>query len=33
MARNPRLVYARLTGWGQDGRWRALQATTSTIWP
>jgi alpha-methylacyl-CoA racemase len=22
MARNPRLVYGRMTGWGQDGAWR-----------
>ena len=30
LARNQRLVYARMTGWGQDGRWRAAPATTST---
>ncbi len=27
-ARNPRLVYARMTGWGQDGPWSGPPATT-----
>ena len=29
-ARNPRLVYARMTGWGQDGPLARASATTST---
>ena len=29
MARNPRLVYGRMTGWGQTGRGPRAQATTS----
>ena len=29
--RNPRLIYGRMTGWGQDGRSRRSRATTSTI--
>src|SRR6201999_2764527 len=24
LARNPRLVYGRMTGWGQDGPWAAV---------
>jgi alpha-methylacyl-CoA racemase len=27
---NPRLIFARITGWGQHGRWRRRPATTST---
>ncbi|OOK70556.1 coA-transferase III family protein [Mycobacterium kansasii] len=27
---NPRLIFARITGWGQDGRWHRRPATTST---
>ena len=30
---NPRLVYGRMTGWGQKGRWRSPRATTSTTSP
>jgi alpha-methylacyl-CoA racemase len=30
LARNPRLVYGRMTGWGQDGPLRRRPATTST---
>jgi alpha-methylacyl-CoA racemase len=30
LAANPRLVYGRMTGWGQTGRWRPPPATTST---
>jgi crotonobetainyl-CoA:carnitine CoA-transferase CaiB-like acyl-CoA transferase len=30
---NPALVYARMTGWGQDGPWRTRPATTSTMSP
>ncbi len=35
LARNPKLVYGRMTGWGQTARWRRLPATTSTTspWP
>jgi crotonobetainyl-CoA:carnitine CoA-transferase CaiB-like acyl-CoA transferase len=29
LERNPRLVYERITGWGQTGRWRRSQATPS----
>lgn len=28
---NPRLIFARITGWGSTGRWRRRPATTSTI--
>ena len=33
--RNPRLIYGRMTGWGQDGPLAAAPATTSTTsrWP
>lgn len=27
---NPRLIFARITGWGQDGRWPRRRVTTST---
>ncbi len=27
---NPRLIYARITGWGRTGRWRRPPGTTST---
>ena len=27
-SRNPRLVYGRMTGWGQDGPWARRPATT-----
>lgn len=27
---NPRLIYARMTGWGQDGPWAARPGTTPT---
>jgi crotonobetainyl-CoA:carnitine CoA-transferase CaiB-like acyl-CoA transferase len=30
LARNPRLVYGRMTGWGQEGRSPRLPVTTST---
>ncbi len=35
LARNPKLVYGRVTGWGRAGRWRRGPATTSTTsrWP
>ena len=33
LARNPRLVYGRVTGWGQDGLWRRPPATISTTLP
>jgi crotonobetainyl-CoA:carnitine CoA-transferase CaiB-like acyl-CoA transferase len=33
LARNPKLVYGRMTGWGRAGRWRRRQGTTSTISP
>ncbi|MFC0530011.1 CaiB/BaiF CoA transferase family protein [Phytohabitans kaempferiae] len=40
LARNPRLVYARVTGWGQDGPWAAAAghdinyiALSGTLWP
>ena len=29
---NPRLVYARATGWGRPGRWRSGPGSTSTTW-
>lgn len=29
-AANPRLIFARITGWGRTGRWRARRVTTST---
>ena len=33
LARNPRLAYGRLTGWGQDGPLAPMRpATTSTTW-
>jgi len=32
LARNPRLVYGRMTGWGQDGPMAAGPDTTSTTW-
>ena len=31
LARNPRLVYGRVTGWGQCGRWPRPRVTISTI--
>lgn len=33
LAANPRLVYGRMTGWGQDGPLAPAPATTSTISP
>ena len=30
LARNPRLIYGRLTGWGQDGPYANAAGTTST---
>ena len=30
LTRNPRLVYGRMTGWGQEGRSRTSPVTTST---
>ena len=32
-ARNKKLVYARMTGWGRQVPLRQLPDTTSTIWP
>ncbi len=28
LARNPKLIYGRMTGWGQEDRWRMRRATT-----
>src|SRR5277367_2072900 len=33
LARNPRLVYGRVTGWGQDGPLAQARDTTSTTYP
>ena len=30
LARNPKLVYGRMIGWGQEVLWLTLQVTTST---
>ena len=32
LARNPRLVYGRMTGWGQSGPLAQRPVTTSTTW-
>ena len=33
LARNPKLVYGRMTGWGRTARWRHARDTTSTTSP
>ena len=33
LARNPRLIYGRMTGWGRTARWRRPPGTTSTTSP
>ena len=33
LKRNPKLIYGRMTGWGQTGRWRKPPATISTTSP